>query len=383
MLKKLRGSGRKLRDLPPTQRLDALVSYGYLDRSLVSGISTKTFRELTRLVDKYAENVIGAFPMAWGVAEHFKVNGRMINGVPMVTEEPTVIAAASKAAKMVNENGFLVSDIRSNEIGEVYFSRVPNAAEIFRRLQADQEKLADWLRDAYDPMKKHGGGLLSVKAYPSLNGKSGKTGIILKINAAVADAMGANVTTRMAELLGEHVGKHYVDKKPLMAICSNKSMSRVIARAVWSRSAVPEEIAERIIDAQEFAEIRVERAVTHNKGIMNGIVAVGQVTGQDTRALNAAAHAFAAHGKKGYDPLTKYRWTDEGLYGKLTVPLPVGVVGGATQNAFAELSRDLMWTRTSSQLKAVMASVGLAQNFAALYALVTEGIDTAKKRIIK
>lgn len=370
--------GLRFRDLKPEERIFALVNQGFINRNLASGVQSQSFRELTRLVSKYAENVFGAFPMAWGAAEHFIVNGREIPGVPMVTEEPTVIAAASKAAKLAGPNGFSVKVSRNLAIGEIVFTDVDNP-NILQMILAERPLLEAWLREKCDPMKKYGGGLGRIEAYAPRHKHADH--LIVRIKVNVGNAMGANVTTRMAEVLGLHLGGKYLGgRKPLMAICSNRSRRLAHVRCIWPESIVPAPVAERIVDAQRIAEFDEYRTPTHNKGIMNGVTAVCLATGQDTRAIEASAHSHAARSGR-YLPLTKYRMSRGGLYGQLEISLPVATVGGATDTPFAQLSRELMRTENADELACVIGAAGLAQNFAALHALVTDGISVSKERV--
>lgn len=330
------------------------------------------------------ENVIGVMPYPFAVAVNFRINGRDYL-VPMVLEEPSVVAAASNAARILREanggDGIRAEAPRQVMVGQVHLMRPPSprwlALEILRR----REEILDLANSTNKTLVSLGGGAkdIEVRVVETRRGPA----VIVHLLVDVVDAMGANTVNTMVEAVApllERIG----GCEARLRIVSNHAIYRV-ARA-WVRIE-PErvggrDVAEKIADASALAEADVFRAVTHNKGIMNGIVAVALATAQDHRAIEAGAHAYAAR-DGAYKPLSRWEVDGEGmLVGVLEVPLQVGTVGGAVQShPIARIALKILGVRTSRELAEVMAAVGLAQNFAALRALVTTGIQAGHMRL--
>ncbi len=336
------------------------------------------------VLERMIENVIGTFPLPLGVATNFRVNGKDYL-VPMALEEPSVVAAASHAAKIARaKGGFHAQTSTPVMIGQISILDVPDPhAARLRILAAQSDLLA--LANAKDPLlNKVGGGAreLEVRLVPTPRG----TILIVHLHVDVRDAMGANAVNTMAEALAPELAKLSGGRRNLR-ILSNLAIHRV-ARA-WAifpkeeltgEGAAGPQVVEGVLDAWNFAAHDPFRCATHNKGIMNGISAVAIATGNDFRALEAGAHSFAAwKAREGgvIAPLTTYEKNPEGdLVGTIEVPMAVGLVGGATAvHPTAKLDVRLLGVKSASELAEVMASVGLAQNFAALRALANEGIQ--------
>jgi|SRR5271157_400863 len=360
--------------LPPQERLKAVKEFAGLSDEDTANISATGALKYDQL-DRMVENVIGAMPVPLGVAVNFLINGKDYL-IPMAIEEPSVIAAASNAAKMAREKGgFMTSSTGPIMRGLIQVTGIKDPYSARFAVLAEKQKILD-MCNAVDPiLVKFGGGCKDVEAYV----KDTPHGYILVVHLIVdcRDAMGANAVNTMAETVGPHLEK-ITGGKVYLRIISNLADKRLMrARAVFSKESIGgEDVVDAIIKAYEFALVDPYRAATHNKGIMNGISAVTLATGNDTRAIEAGAHAYASISGK-YLPLTIYEKNADGdLVGIIELPLAVGLVGGATaSHPTAKANVRILGVKTASELGEVMASVGLAQNFAALRALATEGIQ--------
>ncbi|KYH36080.1 MAG: 3-hydroxy-3-methylglutaryl-CoA reductase [Candidatus Hecatellales archaeon B24] len=327
-----------------------------------------------QLAERMIENVVGFMPLPLGIAVNFLVNGKPYM-VPMALEEPSVVAAASHAAKLAAaRGGFQAETSDPIMIGQIQVVGVKEPLKAGRNVMAEKEAILD-LANSVDPMLvKLGGGArsLNVKVLPSFRGSM----LVVELYVDCRDAMGANAVNSMAEAVAPLI-ERLVEGRVRLRIISNLADRRLAkARVVMGKEAVGEDVIEGVLDAYAFAVSDPYRAATHNKGIMNGIVAVALATGNDTRALEAGAHAYAAR-KGQYQPLTRWEKDGEGnLVGSIELPLAVGTVGGATaSHPIARICRKILGVKTARELAEVMAAVGLAQNFAALRALATEGIQ--------
>jgi hydroxymethylglutaryl-CoA reductase len=362
-----------LKRMTPSERVAALVDEGVLDEDDAVLLDDRWAEAL----DGMAESVIGSFPVPLGVARHFVIDG-VPRLVALATEERSVVAAASKGAKLALPNGFATRTApRTNVRGHILFSRLPEAKAAFTRLLHAREEIADEMCRAFGPTD-HGRGFrdLDFRLRESGDGDL----VTITLSADSGEAMGANKITRMAERLAATAGG-IVGVRHAAAICTNRDSGwHVAARAVWPARSLGDALIGRILDLQRWAEVDADRAVTHNKGIMNGVTAVCLATGQDTRAVEASAHSGAAADR--YRPLTRYRKNDEGdLEGEMFLWLPIGTKGGATRHPMAAISRKIMRVANARELAAVCAAVGLAQNFAALRALADEGIPGSHERL--
>ncbi|HTT14403.1 MAG TPA: hydroxymethylglutaryl-CoA reductase, degradative [Thermoplasmata archaeon] len=334
-------------------------------------------------LDRMIENVIGVMPLPLGIATNFRINGKDYL-VPMAIEEPSVVAAASNAAKVARSaGGFHAQSTEPVMIGQVQILNVPDpAAARFRILDRKAELLA--AANAKDPvLVKFGGGAkdLEVRVVPSSRG----TMVIVHLLVDARDAGGMNAVNTMCEALGPEFAR-LAGGRVVLRIISNLAIHR-LARAqatfpadqLKTEHASGPEVVEAILDAYAFAVADPFRCATHNKGIMNGISSVVIATGNDFRAIEAGAHTFAAWQAAGgvVRPLTTYEKDRDGnLVGTLEFPAPVGLIGGATAvHPTAKANVKVLGVKSARELGEVLASVGLAQNFAALRALATEGIQ--------
>lgn len=360
--------------LIPQQRLSVVKEFAGLSDEEVSIISATGALKYEQ-VDRMVENVIGVMPVPLGVAVNFLINGKDYL-IPMAIEEPSVIAAASNAAKMARaKGGFTTSSTGPVMRGLIQVTGIKDPYSARFAVLAEKGKIME-LASAVDPiLVKFGGGCKDVEAYV----KDTPHGYILVVHLIVdcRDAMGANAVNTMAETVAPYIEK-VTGGKVYLRIISNLADKRLMrARAVFSKEAIGgEDVVDAIVKAYEFALVDPYRAATHNKGIMNGISAVTLATGNDTRAIEAGAHAYASI-SGAYKPLTVYEKNADGdLVGTIELPLAVGLVGGATaSHPTAKANVKILGVKTASELGEVMAAVGLAQNFAALRALATEGIQ--------
>ena len=330
--------------------------------------------------DKMVENAIGTFSLPLGIATNFLINGKDYL-VPMVIEEPSVIAAASKGAKIARiKGGFTVTSDESYSIGQIQILDVDISNSI-KKITKSSQKIIDLANSKSNTLSKMNKGAKEIQC-KEIKTPSGNM-LIVELIIDVADAMGANVTNTMCEgvapLLEEITGG-----RTLLRILSNYSTKRMSkATAVFEKEAVGgEKVVDDIILAFEFADNDVYRAVTHNKGIMNGTIAVANALGQDSRAIEAAANAFAASSGQ-YRSLSKWSKDTEGnLIGTLEIPLSVGIVGGvANVHPVAKICTKILGVESAQELASIMTATGLAQNYSAIRALATDGIQKGHMRL--
>jgi len=326
------------------------------------------------VLDHMIENVVGAMTLPLGIATNFKVNGQDYL-VPMAIEEPSVVAAASNAARMARDlGGFTATDTGPRMIAQIQTVEVPTPYAAKDKILEVKDKLLE-LANEQDPiLVRFGGGArdIRVRIFDSAVGVM----LICELIVDTRDAMGANAVNTMAEALAPRIEK-ITGGRVILRILSNLAEFRLVrVRATFDQKLLGgEEVVNDIIAAWAFAEADPYRCSTHNKGIMNGIDAVVVATGNDFRAIEAGAHSYAA--MNGYSTLTKYeKDTDGNLVGSIEIPMAVGLVGGATKvHPVARACVKILGVKTALELAHIIASVGLAQNLAALRALASEGIQ--------
>jgi hydroxymethylglutaryl-CoA reductase len=330
--------------------------------------------------DKMVENAIGTFSLPLGIATNFKINGKDYV-IPMVIEEPSVIAAASKGAKIARiKGGFEVTADESFSIGQIQMLDVDIPSAI-PKIKNSSNEILQLANSKSNTLSKMGKGAKEVFC-KEIDTPSGKM-LIVELLIDVGDAMGANVTNTMCESVSPLIEK-ITGGRALLRILSNYSTRRLVkAKAVFEKEAVGgEKVVDNIISAFEFADNDVYRAVTHNKGVMNGTIAVANAVGQDSRAIEAAANAYAAKTGK-YRSLSKWSKDNDGnLIGILEIPLSVGIVGGiANVHPVAKVCTKILGVLSAQELACVMTATGLAQNYSAIRALATEGIQKGHMRL--
>ncbi|MDF2492794.1 MAG: hydroxymethylglutaryl-CoA reductase,degradative [Microbacterium sp.] len=363
-----------LRDHAPDERLALVAEAAGLEPSDLEALRPGSGLALTG-ADHMIENVVGLLSVPVGVATNFVVDG-MDRLIPMATEEPSVVAAASNAARMARAHGgFTTSHTGDIMIAQVQvLDAVDPTASAARLLEARAELLE--LANAQDPVLVGFGGGAQDVTVRTLATRAGVQ-VILHLHVDVRDAMGANAVNTMAEAIAPRVAE-IARARTLLRILTNKADRRVTrARATFDAELLggPQVVAD-IVAASAFAEADPYRAATHNKGIMNGITAVVLATGNDTRAVEAGCHSHAAR-EGAYTALSRFEADADGnLSGTLEVPLAVGLVGGATRaHPTAQAAVRLLGVKTARELAGVIAAVGLAQNLAACRALAAEGIQ--------
>ena len=328
------------------------------------------------------ENAIGTFEVPLGVATNFRINGRDLL-VPMAIEEPSVVAAASNGAKAARLGGGFVAWARARlMIGQIQVVDLESAAVGAAQVLRAERELIALGRSLQPRMVERGGGLtkLEARVLPAKNGQ--REMLVVHLLVDTVDAMGANSVNGLAERMAPEIERltggrtHLRILSNLTDECLAGAEVKIPPVAFSLDEAEGRRFMELIVLAQEMAERDPYRAVTHNKGIMNGIDAVVLATGNDWRAIEAGAHAHAAKGGS-YQPLSRWHKDEDGmLVGRLELPMPVGLVGGSTKvHPTAQLARRILGVETAKQLAGVIACVGLAQNLSALRALATEGIQ--------
>jgi len=362
--------------LPIKERLAKLREAGKIsaedEKLLLDGDALKM-----EVADRMIENVVGRFHLPFAVAPGFVINGKEYV-VPMVIEEPSVVAAAANAAKLARESGgFSAEADEPVMIGEMQVVGLKRGAK--KKTEEARERIMAKAAEFAAGVERYGGGLrgLEVREISTARGKM----LILMFEVDVRDIMGANTVNTILEGAAPLVEEVSGGKVRLKILTNLAVKRKARAKCVWKKDVVGEEVVEGVLDAYEMAANDIYRCSTHNKGIMNGIDAVAVATGNDWRAVEAGAHSFAAIGS--YKPLTKYYKDAEGnLVGEIELPLAVGTVGGAINiNPLAQVGQKILGAKSARELSMVMAAVGLAQNFAALRALGTTGIQAGHMKL--
>ena len=362
------------------ERLGVVADFSQLSQDELKIIEDATGGISFEKADNMIENAIGTFSLPLGIATNFRINGKDYL-IPMVIEEPSVIAASSKAAKTARiHDGFKAEADESYSIGQIQVVNTDVQAAIPKIIGASHDIL-NLANEQSNTLSKLGKGAKEISC-KDIETDSGHM-LIVELLIDVGDAMGANVTNTMCEAVAPMIEK-LSGGKTLLRILSNYSTKRMVrASAVFDKDEIGGEgVVDDMILAFQFADNDTYRAVTHNKGVMNGVIAVANATGQDSRAIEAAAHAYAS--KTGsYRSLTKWEKDANGnLVGNFELPLSVGIVGGVIQHhPIAKICTKILGVSTANELSCIMAAVGLAQNFSAMRALATEGIQKGHMKL--
>jgi hydroxymethylglutaryl-CoA reductase len=332
--------------------------------------------------DKMVENALGCYALPFGVALNVRING-VDRLAPMVVEEPSVIAAASNAARIVRaEGGFYAEPLGNLMIAQVQLHDVVDPGAAAARILAQSEPLLAACRASVPNLVARGGGPESLEVRDLGGGY-----MVVHVHIDCLDAMGANLVNGVAEAIGPQIAalaeaslglrilSNLCDGRRIRVRCRARAEDLATRRPDGSAGYAGEEVIDRIVRASEFAERDPYRAATHNKGVMNGIDSVVLATGNDFRAVEAGAHAYASRSGV-YRPLSIWRRDGASLVGEIELPLALGIVGGTLRlQPAARLALKLARITSSPELAALAASVGLASNLAALRALATEGIQ--------
>lgn len=361
-------------------RLATLVERGFVEPDDAALLQNTQGVLPAMIADKMVENVIGVFGLPFAVAPNFVVNGRNYV-VPMVVEEPSIVAGVSAAARLMRDPGFVACSEAALLIGQIQLLKVIDPDKTIKLLQNSGDELLQYANELQPRLQKRGGGVRSIE-YRKFMLADGCWTIVAHIAVDTRDAMGANLVNTLCEglaprleaLSGLPAGLRILSNLADRALVTSAVTLPLGSLEVAGYSA--EVVRDGIIMANNLALVDRYRATTHNKGIMNGVDAVAIATGNDWRAIEAAAHAHACR-DGSYRALTHWTKTEAGdLRGELTMPLKVGIVGGSLQaNPAARIGLRISAVESAGELAQLMCSVGLAQNFAALRALVTSGIQ--------
>ena len=364
------------------QRIAALHQRGLLSQEDVQQLTTGSHQVQLNVADKMIENVVGVFGLPMGVALNFLINNRDYV-IPLVVEEPSIVAGLCGAARLARlGGGFVAEEVTPILIGQVQvvLDGDPEAAKAV--LLENKEEILALANSLHPKMVARGGGALDIEVFDYKAEHDGRLMVVMHLLVDTRDAMGANLVNTMCEGVAS-LAETLTGGKVFLRILSNLT-DRAVARAkvripiqnLEGKGYTGEEVRDGIVLANDLALADPYRAATHNKGIMNGVDAVAIATGNDWRAIEAAAHAYAAASGR-YKALTVWRKDEPGyLVGEIAIPMKVGTVGGSLEtNPSVRINHRLLGSPNASELAGIMAAIGLAQNFAALRSLSTDGIQ--------
>jgi len=359
------------------ERLEKVKEFADLSQEDMDSFTKPTDKEL---IDRMVENVVGKIEFPVGVATNFLVNGKDVL-VPMAIEEPSVIAAASNAARMARDKGgFHTSSTDPVMIGQIQLTSVIDPYGARMKILKKKKEILDLAAEQDPVLIKFGGGPRDINVRV-LEGK--ETMVIIHLLVDTRDAMGANAVNTMVEALAPFI-EELTGGKVYLRILSNLAIHRLSrAHAIFDKEALGgEDVVDGIILEYECAKMDPFRCATHNKGVMNGVSAVVRATGNDTRAVESGAHSYASMSGH-YSPLTTWEKDANGdLVGTIEMPTAVGLIGGATKtHPTARACVKITGVKTGQELGEVIAAVGLAQNLGALRALADEGIQKGHMRL--
>jgi len=351
--------------------LSEIINFNKNDIKLLENLGYFTETQIDTLV----ENVIGSYQLPMGIACNFKVNNKDYL-IPMVIEEPSVIAAASNAAKIARKHGGFQSEkVKSIMFSQIQITQLQDINTAKKKISDNKAQILK-IANEQDPLLSDLGGGANDLEIRELDTQKGKM-LILHLLVNVLDAMGANIVNTMAEAVSPYI-EELIEGKIYLRIVSNLATHRIAkSKAIFDKELLGgQKVINGMLNAYEFALADPFRATTHNKGIMNGIIALTMATGNDTRAIESGAHAYAALTGK-YSPLTKFYVDSNGnLVGEIELPLALGIIGGMTKiHPMVGLALKILNIKSANELSQVAAALGLAQNVAALRALTSEGIQ--------
>ena len=366
--------------LTPKERLRFVGEYAHLDKAELDLLEASSALKI-ETANRMIENVVGVMPVPLGIAMNFLINGKD-RLIPMAIEEPSVVAGASHAAKMArSKGGFHTSSTRPVMIGQIQVVGCANSDEAKESVLASTEEILRKANEQDPILVSKGGGALALEA--KIIGSIVGPMVIAELLVDCGDAMGANAVNTMVEAVAPII-ERLTGGRVCLRILSNLA-DRRLARAsvtVAKEAVGGPEVVDGIINAYAFAAADPYRCATHNKGVMNGVTAVVLATGNDTRAIEAGAHAYAARSGK-YSPLTSWKKDANGdLVGEIELPMAVGLIGGATAvHPIAKVTVKILGAKSARELAETIAAVGLCQNLAALRALAAEGIQRGHMRL--
>jgi len=349
----------------------SLLKKGFLEKEIRGSIS---------------ENVVGSFSLPYSIATNFLINGKDYF-VPMVTEEPSVVAAASYGAKLTRDGGGIVAESLENlMIGQIYFTNLKDPQALKIQILENKEEIISFANKQDSVLEKLGGGVknLEIKLF---EGENIDFSLRMHLLIDVKDAMGANIVNLISEKTALFI-ENLMGIKATLKIVSNLASRRLVrVTALVTKKALKregfdtEEVMDNIIKINSIAKNDVYRAVTDSKGVLNGMGAVVLATGNDWRALEAGVYGYSL--METYRPLVDWKKTNKGLVGEMVVPVVAGTIGGIIQlHPLSKLSLKILKIKTAKELARIIASVGLAQNLAALRALASEGILKGHREVL-
>lgn len=324
------------------------------------------------LAEKLIENVVGYFQLPLGIATHFCIDGKDYV-IPMVVEETSIIAAVSKTAKWIKQQGYIQTRVDGDCIlGQIHFASIEDFDKFSDIILQNKQFLIEQANEEVAfSMVKRGGGVTDLFVR-RLIGESGQNMAVIHLAMNSCDAMGANILNQVLEYLKRPL-EYLTQERVSMCILTNLNDQKLTTAEVVIQG-VDSELGERLEQASLFAELDPYRAATHNKGVMNGMDPVVIATGNDWRAVEAGVHAYASRSGQ-YKAITQWRFSEGELRGRLTAPIIVGTVGGVTAvHPTAKLCLRMMGIESANHLSRLIAAVGLVQNLGAITALCTEGI---------
>ncbi|UCE37606.1 MAG: hydroxymethylglutaryl-CoA reductase, degradative [Thermoplasmata archaeon] len=360
--------------LSPKERLEKIKDFCDLTEEEIVALEKTGSLDMEQ-ADRMIENVVGTFELPVGIAVNFQINGKDYL-IPMAIEEPSVVAAASNAAKMARpKGGFQTSNTGPIMIGQIQLVNIRDPYGAKMTILAHKDEILKLANEQDPVLVKFGGGAkdLEVRVVDTIKGPM----VVNHLLVDCRDAMGANAVNTMAEAVAPLIEK-ITGGRVYLRIISNLAIYRLArAKAVFEKEGLGgEDVVDGVIEAYSLAAADPYRCATHNKGIMNGVSAVVRATGNDTRAVEAGAHSYASISGH-YSPLTVWEKNADGdLVGTIEIPTAVGLIGGATKtHPTAKAAVKILGVKTAQELGEILAAVGLAQNLGALRALATEGIQ--------
>ncbi|MEQ9763880.1 hydroxymethylglutaryl-CoA reductase, degradative [Streptococcus sp. ZJ151] len=366
----------------PQERIDLIREFGLLNEESQE-ILQKQKKLPLETANQMAENVISELSLPFAIAPDFLVNGRTYH-LPMVTEEPSVVAAASFAAKIIKRSGGFTTTVHNRQmIGQVALFEVPNVDDATASILEKKDFLLSLANQAHPSIVKRGGGTRNLWLEPK------EDFLIVYVSVDTQEAMGANMVNTMMEALVPSL-EELSQGQSLMAILSNYATESLVSADcqinIASLSRDKEEahhLAQKLVMASRLAQVDPYRASTHNKGIFNGIDALVMATGNDWRAIEAGAHAYASRDGQ-YRGLSHWSYDEEAatIKGHMTLPMPIATKGGSIGlNPTVQIAHDLLGNPNAKELAGLIVSLGLAQNFAALKALTSTGIQAGHMKL--
>lgn len=353
------------------ERLLALKQFGLLEKTEVEYLERGGLKD-TSLGEKFVENVIGYFQIPLGVATNFRIDGKDFV-IPMAVEETSIVAAASKTAKWIRENGSISTEtIGAEIIGQIQLAKVKNFLAFKAQIESQKQEL---IKSANEEvafgMVRRGGGVTDILVRQILR-PDGETMVVVHVHMNPVDAMGANIVNQVCEFLKSPI-EEMTGEKVTMCILSNLVDTK-LTKATVILEKIDADLAEKIEEASLFSQLDPYRAATNNKGVLNGMDPILIATGNDWRAVEAGVHAYACRDGQ-YRSITRWKRDGKNLIGELVAPIIVGTVGGVTSlHPTASMCLKMLKTNSASELSRVVAAVGLVQNLGALRALTTVGI---------